>query len=378
MRLLCPDAATVRPDRVVRASRRLFITGLLLATTALARKTTREEQQAIASLPSAGKNPLVSLEHINLSSGDKWSERVDAFYFDVLRCARDPRSPAVLARTNAARAKQRRPGVANQSWANVGFQQFHLLFGDGLDEEMNQPPQQRLRGEIVLAWPRDKMKGLYARLAEWGAAFTGIGTFEGPFGNRFRLIAADDFLKPLPDATADDRPPGGDSEGLGIRSVRFDAPRGASGPICEFYSSVFNAVVDATGGRCVVSVGTSQTLEFVEADDVAAYDGHHIALYVDGAAFVRGYGALKARGLVFENRRFLQFTCRAASEAVASHRHGLARRYGTLADAMKHDEFRVKDIAGNDNQIVYELEHEIRTLNHPGFVAKKRLKHEEL
>ena len=123
---------------------------------------------------------------------------------------------------------------------------------------------------------------------------------------------------------------------------------------------------------------------------MAAYDGHHIALYVDGAAFVRGYGALKARGLVFENRRFLQFTCRAASslppnflgraalasEAVASHRHGLARRYGPLADAMKHDEFRVKDIAGNDNQIVYELEHEIRTLNHPGFVAKRHVRQE--
>ena len=171
---------------------------LLLATTALARKTTREERQAIASLPTVSGNPLVSLEHINLSSGDKWSERVDAFYFDVLRCARDPRSPAVLARTNAARAKQNRPGVANQSWANIGFQQFHLLYGDGLDAEMNQPPQQRLRGEIVLAWPRDKMKGLYARLAEWGAAFTGIGTFEGPFGNSFRLVAADDFLKPLP------------------------------------------------------------------------------------------------------------------------------------------------------------------------------------
>ena len=47
--------------------------------------------------------------------------------------------------------------------------------------------------------------------------------------------------------------------------------------------------------------------------------GTHRA-YVDGEAFVRGYGALKARGLVFENRRFLQFTCRAASEAVASRR----------------------------------------------------------
>jgi len=293
---------------------------LVLATTALARKTTREEQHAIAALPTVSGNPLVSLEHINLSSGDKWSERVDAFYFDVLRCARDPRSPAVLARTNSARAKQNRPGVANQSWANIGFQQFHLLFGDGLDDEMNQPPQQRLRGEIVLAWPRSKMKGLYARLAEWGASFTGIGTFEGPFGNRFRLVAADELLAPLPDATADDLPPGGDSEGLGILAVRFDAPRGTSGAICEFYSSVFGATAEAGAGRCVVSVGAAQTLEFVEADDVAAYDGHHIALYVDGAAFVRGYAALKARGLVFENRRFLQFTCRAASSMGAGRR----------------------------------------------------------
>ena len=279
MRLLCRDAAAVRPGRVVRASQRFFVAGLLLATTALARKTTREERQAIAALPTVSGNPLVSLEHINLSSGDKWSERVDAFYFDVLRCARDPRSPAVLARTNSARAKQNRPGVANQSWANIGFQQFHLLFGDGLDEEMQQPPQQRLRGEIVLAWPRHQMKGLYARLAEWGAAFTGIGTFEGPFGNRFRLVAADEVLAPLPDATADDVPPGGASEGLGIVSVRFDAPRGTSGAICEFYSSVFGATAEAGAGRCVVSVGAAQTLEFVEADDVAAYDGHHIASY---------------------------------------------------------------------------------------------------
>ena len=73
---------------------------------------------------------------------------------------------------------------------------------------------------------------------------------------------------------------------------------------------------------------------------------------------MRGYGALKDRGLVFENRRFLQFT------------------YGTLADALKHDEFRVKDIAGNDGVIVYELEHEVRTLRHPGFVAKRWTRNE--
>ena len=43
---------------------------------------------------------------------------------------------------------------------------------------------------------------------------------------------------------------------------------------------------------------------------------------------------------------------------------------------MKHDEFRVKDIAEDDNQIVYELEHEIRMLNHPGFVARRHVRQE--
>ena len=54
------------------------------------------------------------------------------------------------------------------------------------------------------------------------------------------------------------------------------------------------------------------------------------------------------------------------------------RRYGTLADAMKHDEFRVKDIARANGEVVYELEHEVRTLRHPGFVAKRHVVRQEL
>ena len=67
---------------------------------------------------------------------------------------------------------------------------------------------------------------------------------------------------------------------------------------------------------------------------------------------------------------------RGVASMASTQSHGFARRYGTLADAMKHDEFRVKDIAGNDNQIVYELEHEVRTLRHPGFVAKRHVRQE--
>ena len=43
---------------------------------------------------------------------------------------------------------------------------------------------------------------------------------------------------------------------------------------------------------------------------------------------------------------------------------------------MKYDEFRVKDIARANGEVVYELEHEVRTLRHPGFVAKRHVRQE--
>ena len=222
---------------------------------------------------------------------------------------------------------------------------------------MQQPPQQRLRGEIVLAWPRSKMKGLYARLAEWGAAFTGIGTFEGPFGNRFRLVAADEVLAPLPDATADDLPPGGDSEGLGILSVRFDAPRGTSGAICEFYSSVFGATAEAGAGGASFASARHRRSSSSRPTRWRPTTGTTSRSTSTAPRSCAATELLKERGLVFENRRFLQFTCRAAwrprrrRDRVdgADGRLMVSRAgTGTLADAMKHDEFRVKDIAGND------------------------------
>ena len=78
-----------------------------------------------------------------------------------------------------------------------------------------------------------------------------------------------------------------------------------------------------------------------------------MALYVNGDAFVEAYGRLKARGLVFNNPRFPQFS------------------YATLALALHHNEFRVRDLVDDAGAVVYELEHEIRSLLHPGFAATR-------
>ena len=64
-----------------------------------------------------------------------------------------------------------------------------------------------------------------------------------------------------------------------------------------------------------MSIGCSQSLRFVECGEgetLPPYDGHHIAVYT--------------RGLVYNNPRFPNLT------------------YGTVDDALRHNEFRVLHI----------------------------------
>ena len=111
----------------------------------------------------------------------------------------------------------------------------------------------------------------------------------------------------------------------------------------------------------------------------AAYDGHHIALYIND--FQETYKRLRAAqpiaaqqkgeqgslGLIYNNPRFPQF------------------RYDTLAEALGHNEFRFKDIVdptvtpgatynsggrSNSSGVVYTIEHEIRSVLHPGFSCR--------
>ena len=78
---------------------------------------------------------------------------------------------------------------------------------------------------------------------------------------------------------------------------------------------------------CVVSIGCSQSVRFVECGEgetLPPYDGHHIAVYTN--RFAELYEAADRRGLVYNNPRFPNLT------------------YGTVDDALRHNEFRVLHI----------------------------------
>ena len=154
----------------------------------------------------------------------------------------------------------------------------------------------------------------------------------------------------------------GISEGVGIRGVAFDVPAGAARKICKFYDVVFHAKTTLSKGACAVAIGFEQRLTFTDvAGDVPAYDGHHLAIYVNGDAWTATYDQLFVRGLLYNNPRFPQFT------------------YDSLKDALEHNEFRIRGfpdldaVEGHGHPIIFELEHEIRNLRHPGFALKSRL-----
>lgn len=304
--------------------------------------------------------PFGALEHVNVNGGRVWDESASTFWFDVLRCTRDERSEAVWNSTNAARDAVGDPPMEGLTWVNVGLQQIHIPTGDQLDVHQ----AQRLRGEIALTWPQSKMAGLASRLQDRGYETSwredGLA-FVGPFGNKFVAEPVEPaYYGPLQGLGSDSRDmlPGGASEGLGIRAVKFEVPAATPPRICRFYEQVFGATsTRASDTQCEVSIGFEQALVFEVADEVREYEGEHIALYMaNGTAFRDSYFRAKSSGIVFHNPRSPQLA------------------YHTYDDVMRVDEFRFKNIVDVDTgNLLYELEHEIRSLDHSGFLLKHHL-----
>ena len=196
--------------------------------------------------------------------------------------------------------------------------------------------------------------------------------------------------------------PGGMAAGLGMSYLQFDCPRNTARKICRFYNHFFQSAAQVeevavavavddgadacVGGAtynncssgssascssnisttrsalsCVVRIGYRQHIRYTEipaastantnvnntnhlsSNLLRAYDGHHIAVYVSN--FTDIYNRVAAYNLHWDNPRFPQFS------------------YRTLQQALHHNEFRVKDIIdldSEDNEVVYEMEHEIR------------------
>jgi hypothetical protein len=247
---------------------------------------------------------IVLLEHVNVQVPDQAIAMM--FYIVGMGFTRDPYLNI---------------GLGNM-WANVGEQQFHLP---------TRPPQ-AIDGHIGVVVPDlDALKNRLASVEEGlaGTQFrwsveTNHFAVTCPWGNRFQCYPAG--------------PAFGDMA-LGIPYVEFLVGPGRAAGIARFYDQVLGAPstiessAEATLGR--VQIGRNQSLIFRETEaPVRDYDGHHIAIYV--ANFSRPYAFLKNRGLISEEVRNHQF------------------RFKKIIDP------------GND-QCVFLVEHEVRSLRHPMF-----------
>jgi hypothetical protein len=246
---------------------------------------------------------IVALEHVNVKVPDQ--QIATLFYVTALGLTRDP---------------YLFPGLENM-WINIGQQQFHLPTGD----------PQVLRGHVGMVIPDfeelpARLKAVKPRLA--GTKFDCAVEDKhvrvvSPWGNEIRCYAPG--------------PAFGDMT-LGIPYVEFPVPTGAADGIGRFYWEAFGAPSTVThngGGTAArVTVGPHQELIFREtADPLAAYDGHHIQIYI--ANFSGPHRWLRERGLVTEESNWYQY--------------------------------RFKDIVDPEggDRVLFTIEHEVRSLLSP-------------
>jgi catechol 2,3-dioxygenase-like lactoylglutathione lyase family enzyme len=232
--------------------------------------------------------------------------KATAFYVSALGLARDPYLVV---------------GIDNM-WANVGVSQFHLPTG----------PAQVLRGTVGLVLPdRAQLLHRLQNARRWldGTAYS----FEEredhvaitcPWGNRMRAHA--------PDADRFGR------INLGIPYVEFDVAPGTLPGIVRFYQQVVSAPAAIENGVAKVLVAPGQYLTFKETEaPQPAYDGHHIQL-----AFV-DFGGVHAR---------------------------LAER-GLISQEDSQHQYRFIKVVDPDNgKLLFEVEHECRSVTHPLFMRK--------
>lgn len=249
---------------------------------------------------------VVHLEHVNLRVPDQLL--ATRFYISALGLTRDPYLMT---------------GVDNM-WVNAGRTQFHLPHGGA----------QVLRGTIVVVVP--DREALLRRLQRAAAALQHTAyafepTADGidvrcPWGNRLRCIEP---ASPQHGATP-----------LGIVRLEFDVPAGCAEGIARFYREVLAApattLPTAAGlAQARVRVGAGQTLAFSETSAAAAaYDGHHIQIYV----------------------------------ANFSGPHGRLQEMGAVSEESDQHQYRFLDIVDtNTGAPLFRLEHEVRSITHPLF-----------
>ena len=363
---------------------------------------------------------MLYLEHVNINSGP-WNANLETFYFAALGFQRDPRTADTFEKFRVCNGSTTGLTWANIGLQqfHLPWDDIQVLRGViGLVYPSLEILAPRLRANGV----GFEVNQFYSKDSNGSDELISETIFDlvCPVGNRIRIheytgTASYSQSVPVwfgPDVdipivrTADDinnvsisddlsmpgttdyyglssncKLPGGLSIGLGISYVDFNVPGNTAYSICEFYSHFFgvqtsveqlicresklcvpvnrssefpdlhhHADADDIRLRCTVLVGISQHLHFTEIstsnNQIPSYDGHHIAIYVSNFdmiynRFVIGYNANSS--LLWNNPRFMR---------TATY---------SLQDAIKHSEFRVKDIVDiNTGEVLYELEHEIR------------------
>jgi hypothetical protein len=245
----------------------------------------------------------VGLEHLNLTIPDQ--QTATLFYITGMGFTRDPYLVT---------------GLPNM-WVNIGRNQIHLPVKKA----------QVLRGHTGLVVPDldalvKRLEAVKDQLAQTKFAFErrdGYVEVTCPWGNKFRCYKPDEkrFGRVV----------------LGMPYIALDVQKGAADKIARFYRKVMAipADVERSDGvtRAWVLVGKKQHLYFNEIDGtVPPYDGHHIQIYV--VNFSGPHRQLNDRGLIMEESDQYQY------------------RFKQLVDP-------------DNNEPVYELEHEVRSITHP-------------
>jgi hypothetical protein len=219
------------------------------------------------------------------------------------------------------------PGT-NNMWVNIGKTQFHLPTGDPLV----------FRGSIGIVSPDreallERLHGVRKALKGTRFKFRETNDYVEatcPWGNRLRLHS--------PDVERFG------SINLGIAYVEFDVPPGTADKIARFYREIFDtsaAVENGAGRTARVSVGEKQELRFKETDKkLPEYDGHHLQVYV--------------------------------SDFDAPHKK--LQKLDLITEESDRCQYRWEEIVDLDSgKVVYQIEHEIRSMTHPLFLRHLNL-----
>lgn len=239
---------------------------------------------------------IVMLEHVNLTVPDQGIGAL--FYVTGLGFTRDPYIDF---------------GTFNM-WVNLGEQQFHLPRAEA----------QVFRGHIAVVVPdlddlKKRLKFIAKPMADtlfaWEEQDDHIA-LTCPYGNQIRAYPAGTF--PLMD--------------LGMPYVEMQVAPGTAAGIARFYQQVMGCPASVSDGVASVKMGYNQEMRFAETDaEIAAYDGHHIAVYLSN--FSAPHAWLNERGLITEESDQHQY------------------RFQAIVDP-------------DDGTPLAEIEHEVRSLSH--------------